>query len=109
MSGLLQGGRSSSEQSPLHNPSCGHIPDSGRHYRRTRVSDGDRKILDEQFKENPYPDAQRKEELAQCTCLNLKQLTTWFANRRAKAKKECNKKRAEAAPLSYVQHPPVPA
>ena len=85
-------------------PSCSHT--SGRDSRQARVqfSDDVRKVLEVQFEENPYPDQQKKEELSQCTHLTMRQVTTWFNNKRANAKKQHQKERLKAAQLADSQH-----
>lgn len=52
--------------------------------RRTRIGPDQKRILDEAFSNNPYPESSTRERLAALFCITPKQVKSWFSNVRSR-------------------------
>jgi hypothetical protein len=77
---LLEGPRS--REKTFQQPMTTLAPKS----KRTRISKAAKKILDEYFSSNPYPDEKETFHLAKATDLGSRIIKTWFSNTRSRRK-----------------------
>lgn len=66
----------------LQQPATAPAPKS----KRTRISKAAKKVLDEHFKSNPYPDEKETSYLEKATELSGRIIKTWFSNTRSRRK-----------------------